>query len=142
MRKAHRAHRAEKALALAAVALIGAGLACSIAITTAYVKAANLVRDETGATKTLSYAPEDTFYLLVELANAPGDSEVRVVWSQVGAGDGGGDRVVGDETIRAGSGKILFSAAPPAPQWRVGEYRADVYLNGDKARTVTFQVRS
>ena len=133
--------KARMPLALVALALIGAALACSIEITTAYVKAATLVRDETGATKTLSFAPADTFYLLVELANAPDDSEVRVRWLQVGAGEGGGDLVVGEETIRAGSGKILFSATHPEQQWRVGEYRAEVALNGEQARSLTFHVR-
>lgn len=133
--------KARMPLALVALALIGAALACSIEITTAYVKAADLVRDETGATKTLSYGPADTFYLLVELANAPDDSEVRVRWLQVGAGEGGSDLVVGEETIRAGSGKILFSATHPEQQWRVGEYRAEVYLNGEQTHSVTFHVR-
>lgn len=128
-------------LMLAALSLIGAALACSIEITTAYVKAADPVRDETGATKTLSFAPADTFYLLVELANAPDDSEVRVQWIQVGSGQDGGDLVIGEETIHAGSGKILFDVTHPEQQWRIGEYRAEVYLNGEQARSVTFHVR-
>ncbi len=134
-------HKAPWPLALAALALIAGALACSIEITTAYVRAANLVRDETGATRTTSFAPADTFYLLVDLANAPDDSEVRVAWVQAGAGEGGGDLVVGEETIRSGSGKVLFSAAHPQQQWPVGEYRAEVYLNGDQTHTVPFTVR-
>ena len=134
-------HRAHWRLALVPLALIVSGLACSIDITTAYVRAADLVRDPTGTTKTLSYRPEDTFYLLVDLANAPDDSEVRVVWVQVGAGEDGGDRIVGEETIRSGSGKILFSAAHPEQQWRIGDYRAEVYLNGTQTHTVPFSVR-
>lgn len=134
-------HKAHWRLALVPLALIVSGLACSIAITTAYVRAANLVRDETGETKTLSYSPADTFYLLVDLANAPDDSEVRVVWVQVGAGEDGSDRVVGEETIRSGSGKILFSAAHPEQQWRIGDYRAEVYLNDTQTHSIPFTVR-
>lgn len=136
MRKAH------WSLIMVALALAGAALACSIEIATAYVKAADLVRDETGAAKTLSYNPADSFYLLVVLANAPDDSEVQVRWVQVGAGEDGGDLVVGEETIHAGSGKILFSAAHPEQQpWRVGEYRVEVYLNGEQTHSRTFHVR-
>jgi len=134
-------HKTHWRLALVALALIASGLACSIAITTAYVRAADLVRDETGATKTLSYNPADTFYLLVDLANAPDDSEVRVVWVQVGAGEDGSDRMVGDESIRSGSGKLLFSATHPEQQWRIGDYRAEVYLNDTLTDTVPFTVR-
>lgn len=134
-------HKAHWPLALVTLALLASALACSIEITTAFVRAANLVTDETGASRTTSYAPADTFYLLVDLANAPSDSEVRVAWVQVGAGDDGSDRVVGEETLRSGSGKLLFSATHPEQQWQIGDYRAEVYLNGEQTHTIPFTVR-
>lgn len=133
--------KAHWALALAALALIAGALACSIDITTAYVREAKMVRDAAGESRTSTYAPADTFYLLADLANAPDDSEVRVAWVQIGAGEGGSDLVVGEETIRSGSGKVLFSAAHPQQQWPVGDYRAEVSLNDVQTHTVPFTVR-
>lgn len=133
--------KAHWALALAALALIAGALACSIDITTAYVREAKMVRDAAGESRTNTYAPADTFYLLADLANAPDDSEVRVAWVQIGAGEGGSDLVVGEETIRSGSGKVLFSAAHPQQQWPVGDYRAEVSLNDVQTHTVPFTVR-
>jgi hypothetical protein len=134
-------HKAHWTLALVALALFASGLACSIEITTAHVRSATLVRDEAGESRTSTYAPADTFYLVVDLANASDDNEVRVTWVQVGAGEDGGDRVIGEETIRSGSGKILFSATHPQQQWPVGNYRVEVYLNGTQTHTVPFTVQ-
>lgn len=133
--------KARWSLWLAVLALIGAGLACSIRVTTAHIRAANLVRDPDGATRTLSFRPDDTFYLIVELANAPADSEVKVVWVQVGAGEDGADRVVGEDVVRSGSGTLVFSAEHPERQWRVGDYRAEVYLDGEQTHSLSFRVR-
>ena len=57
------------------------------------------------------------------------------------AREDGGDRVIGEETIRSGSGKILFSATHPQQQWPVGNYRVEVYLNGTQTHTVPFTVQ-
>ncbi|HFQ94300.1 MAG TPA: hypothetical protein ENK32_09840, partial [Anaerolineae bacterium] len=57
----------------------------SISFSTANIKNATLANDEAGANATTSFAPEDTFYLLVDLANAPDDTTVKAVWTAVSA---------------------------------------------------------
>ena len=61
-------------------------VACEFSATTANVKSATLAADEAGSRPTTTFEPSDTFYLLVDLANAPDDTTVRAVWYAVDVG--------------------------------------------------------
>jgi len=62
-------------------ALIAASLACSFLVSTAKIENVRLASDEQGAQTKTSFAPQDNFYLLGELKNAPADTKVKAIWT-------------------------------------------------------------
>jgi hypothetical protein len=124
-------------LALAAIVL--ASLACSFSASTANISSAALAKDEAGTQPTTTFAPEDTFYVNVELANAPDDTVVKTVWTAVEV-EGADPNTPLDETeLESGSGTLYFNLTNSGP-WPAGKYKVDIYLNEELDRTLEFVV--
>jgi hypothetical protein len=100
-----------------------------------------MTQDEQGKTKTSVFAPTDTFYCIVELANAPDSTKTKAVWRAVAVQGAEPAYVVGEYELESGSGVLTFNASPPANGWPVGTYQVELYLNGDKKKTVDFEVQ-
>lgn len=123
---------------LAALAL--AALACSFS--TANIAEAYMAADGDGAQRTTVYSGDQTFYAIVDLANAPDTTEVRVVWTAVSV-EGEEPNLLIDEITTTSSDSILtFHLTNEAGfLWPSGDYKADIYLNGELNTTLTFQVQ-
>ncbi len=66
--------------------LLFASAACSFSATTANIKEAYTARDVDGSIQAATtFAPEDVFYCLVTVANAPDDTVTKAVWKTVEA---------------------------------------------------------
>ena len=65
------------------LALFAASLACGVSASTANISDAYLARDPEGTDPTTVFLPDEPFYLIVELANAPDDTVVKAVWVAV-----------------------------------------------------------
>jgi hypothetical protein len=118
-----------------------AALACSVNVSTANIKSARMTKDEQGETKTSVFAPTDTFYCIVELANASDSTKTKAVWKAVAVQSAEPNYVVGEYELTSGSGTLTFNASPPPGGWPVGKYQVELYLNGDKKQTVDFEVQ-
>jgi len=129
-----------RAVPMVILALVVAALACSINISTANIKSVKLTSDEAGQTETEVYGPNDTFYAVVELANAPDDTQTKAVWTAVSAEGLEPNYNLGEYELERGSGTVTFKISPETA-WPVGQYRVEIFLNGEKKETLDFEVR-
>lgn len=120
--------------------LAGAVLACSVSFSTAELKDARLTRDEAGETTTTTYGPEDTFFCVVELENAPDDTQTKAVWSVIEAEGVVPGYTIGEYELESGTGTLTFKVSPQTP-WPVGTYRVELYLNDEKEQSLDFTVQ-
>ncbi len=128
-----------KILAVVAV-LVLAGLACSFS--TANIANAYMAADGDGNTPTSVYSNDQTFYAIVDLANAPEDTEVRVVWTAVNVEGESPNTLIDEVTTTSTDAILTFNLTNEAGfLWPSGEYKAEIYLNGELNTTLTFSVQ-
>lgn len=114
--------------------------ACEFSASTANIKSATLARDEAGTQPTSTFEPNETFYLIVDLANAPDDTTVKTVWYAVDVGTAAPPNTLIDEAeLASGSATLTFNLSP-AEQWAPGAYKVEVYLNGELNQTLNITV--
>ena len=123
------------------VLLALAALACGGSFSTAKISDAVLSADPSGTPETTVFTPDQqTFYLLVGLANAPDDTAVRAVWTAVEADGVEPSFVIDEASVTSGDTTLTFDLANDGP-WPTGSYKVDVYLNEELDRTIPFEVR-
>jgi hypothetical protein len=120
--------------------LVGAALACSIDFSTAHIKDARMTHDQAGETKTKAYGPDDTFYCVVELANAPDDTQTKAIWKVVEVEGWEPGYEVGRSEVESGSATLTFEISPET-SWPPGDYKVELYLDGEKKETLEFKVQ-
>lgn len=124
---------------LALAMVVSALLACSFNASTANIKDVTMARDAEGQAPTTTFAQDDTFHCLVQLANAPDETTVKAAWTAVEA-EGVEPHFFIDETeLTTGSGQLHFNLSNDN-LWPTGKYKVDLYLNGKLSRTVDFTV--
>jgi hypothetical protein len=134
--------RTRFAIALFAICLLGfALLACEFSfgggepsVETA-VMARSLDADYEPVEATGAFDPTDTFYCSVKVTDLEEGSEVMAQWFF-------GSEFLGEYTYTAedgGSGYIGFNLSP-AETWVAGNYRVEIYLNGELAQVAAFSV--
>lgn len=115
-------------------------LACGFSVSTANIKGAKMARDYDGNQPTTVFAPDETFYCVVELANAPDDTTVKASWTAVEV-EGVEPNLFIDETeLTTGSGTLHFELSNDN-LWPTGKYKVDLYLDGKLERTLDFEVQ-
>jgi hypothetical protein len=127
-------------LFFAAAALILASLACSFSASTANIKDAVLAADPDGEQPTEVFTPNETFYLVVALANAPDDTVLKATWiaAQVEGVEPG--FVIDEVEITTGQPVVTFDLSNDN-LWPAGSYRVDLFLNGEMDQSLNFEVR-
>ncbi|MBN1967215.1 MAG: hypothetical protein JW910_21355 [Anaerolineae bacterium] len=120
--------------------LIAAALACSFNFSTAKIKSVKMVTDDSGKTETQAYGTADTFFCIVELTNAPDDTKTKAVWTAVQVAGVEPNFSIGEYELESGSGVLTFQVSPQT-DWPVGQYKVEIYLNGEKKETLEFEVR-
>jgi hypothetical protein len=123
--------------------VLGLGLftACEFSASTANIANATLAKDEAGTQPTTVFAQPETFYLVVDLANAPDDTTVKASWYAVDVGDVAPPNTLIDEAELTTGTNILFFNLAPESLWAVGDYKVEIYLNDELERTLTFEVQ-
>lgn len=110
-----------------------------VSLSTANISKARLTKDEAGTQGTTTFSPTDTFYLLVDLANAPDDTTVKAEWTAVSVEGADPNTVLDNVELTNGSGTLTFNLDNDNP-WPAGDYKVDLYLNGELDQTITFKV--
>lgn len=80
------------------------------------------------------FAPGETVNLVMNVADAPAASAVKVVWY------GPGETKINEEskTVETGAQYLNFQA--DTASWQKGDYRAEVWIGDEKVNTQQFQV--
>ena len=80
------------------------------------------------------FAPGETVYYTMNVADAPAGSAVKVVWF------GPGETRINEEekTVESGAQYLTFQA--DTANWEKGDYRAEVWIGDEKVNTQQFQV--
>ena len=97
-------------------------------------------RDQDGKQPTKTFSPDESFYCIVELSNAPDDTKVKAVWTAVKAEDAQPNTFIDNATAKGGSGEIQFNLTNQGP-WPTGDYKVDLYLNDAKKPTKTLEFK-
>jgi hypothetical protein len=81
------------------------------------------------------FAPGETVYLTMNVADAPAGSAVKVAWF------GPGETKIGDQqkTVETGAQYLTFETADTSA-WQKGDYRAEVWIGDEKVNTQQFQI--
>ena len=116
--------------------------ACSFSASSANISSAKMARDQDGKQPTETFSPNEQFYCIVELSNAPDDTTVRAVWTAVKAEGAKPNTKIDEAKATGGSGQIQFNLTNQSP-WPTGDYKVDLYLNDAKkpTKTLTFKVQ-
>jgi hypothetical protein len=133
---------------LALFALFVASVACSLVTGgPAEMSLENLrmAFDEDGNSPTTEYSSSDIFYVVGDLQNAPAGTVVEARWLavQIEGYDSGEliyEQSINDFTDESFTGTIYFKLSNDAG-WPVGEYKAEIYMDGAFAQSVPFSVR-
>ncbi|HBY95770.1 MAG: hypothetical protein M5U01_43645 [Ardenticatenaceae bacterium] len=119
--------------------MVSAVLACSFNVSTASIKNVTMARDANGKEPTTTFAQDDTFHCLVQLANAPDDTVVKAAWTAVEAEGVEPNFFIDENELTSRSGTLHFKLTNDK-LWPKGQYKVDLYLNGKLSRTVEFKV--
>ncbi len=139
-------HRAKWAARLVALTLLGAAIACSVQVSTAHLEDAALYSDAEGATRDRSFTPQDRIYVIGTLKDAPENATIRAVWSRVTLDEQGkvvDSAPVDQDEQTGGDPRVVFEMTPPDPAqrgWPRGDYRVELFINGERAQTLDFSV--
>jgi hypothetical protein len=95
-----------------------------------------------------SFKPDDTFAVLVFLSEPKIGTKLKAVWTLVDAG-GEQDKKILEKKVELTSeaiegvkeaNRINFSLTPNEP-FPAGDYKVEIYLNGELAKTVPFKIK-
>jgi outer membrane usher protein FimD/PapC len=128
-------------LPVCAALLVLALSACSFSASSADISSAKMTRDQDGKQQTKTFSPDEPFYCIVELSNAPDDTKVRAVWTAVKAEGADPNTNIDEASAKSGSGQLQFNLRNKGP-WPTGDYKVDLYLNdaNKPAKTLEFEV--
>ena len=95
-----------------------------------------------------SFKPDDTFAVLVFLSEPKVGTKLKAVWTIVDAGGHEDEKILEKKielTAKAIKGveeanRINFSLTHDKP-YPAGDYKVDIYLNGELAKTVEFKIK-
>ncbi|GAB4470395.1 MAG: hypothetical protein Kow0088_03240 [Anaerolineales bacterium] len=122
------------------VVLIAAALACQASLSTANIADAYTTADPNGGSPTTVFAPDQVFYAIVELKNAPDDTSVKAVWTAVNVEGTEPNTYLTETVLTSGDGTLTFELSNNN-LWPAGQYKVDLYLNDKLDRTLTLEVR-
>ena len=124
---------------LAISMLMLASIACESSVSTANITSVVLTADKDAPTDTTTFTPDQTFYAVVTVANAPDSTKVKAVWSTVD--DAGKATQIAEKEIVGSNSSITFDATNTAGPWPAGKYRVEIFLNDKSNKTIEFTVQ-
>ena len=96
-----------------------------------------------GVTNTFTSTDAD-LYAIINLNTSKGHPTIKVVWTVVNGTDASKRPVTGQEfgqAEKAATTRLIYAqVSRGASNWPVGQYKADVYLDGKLAKTAQFTV--
>lgn len=127
-------------LSLALLVLALASLACGGSFSTANISNAYTTANPDGGSPTTVFSQDQVFYLIVELANAPDDTNLKAVWTAVDIEGADPNTLIDEVVFTGGDPVVTFNLSNNGP-WPLGRYKVDLYMNDTLDRTIEFEVR-
>ena len=127
-------------IVFAVLALVLANLACEFNASTANISEAYMARDNQGTDRTTVFTQNDVFYCIVQVANAPADTVVKVVWYAVNTQDFEPNLLLDQVETTTSDSAIPFKLTNEN-LWSIGTYKVEIYLNDTLDRTLDFEVQ-
>jgi hypothetical protein len=127
-------------IGVAMLAVFSSVLACGGTLSTANIGDTWLATDEAGDNRTTVFTSTDTFNLFVTLNNAPDDTVLKANWLAVNAEGFDSNQAI-YETEYTSSDDVIRFYLTNDNLWGVGDYKVDIYLNGNLNKTLTFSVQ-
>ena len=124
----------------AVLVLAAASLACQLAFSTAKVENLRVAQDEGGQQATTQFDPEDTFYLVGDLSNAPDDTQLKAIWTAIEVEGADPNTVLEERELAAPSGPFWFSLSQETGIWPAGRYKVELFLDDELNQSMEFQV--
>ena len=129
---------------LAVLSLVVSSLACEALSTELSLTNLRMAFDQDGNNVTTTFGPNDIFYAVADLGNAPQGTKVEAKWTAVNAADTEPNLEFQTQTLditeESFSGTIYFQLSNDEG-WPAGQYKVDLYLNGTLAQTAEFSVQ-
>src|SRR5687767_9095072 len=128
----------------AVLSLVVSSLACAVGNTELGLTNLRMAFDQDGENPTTTFASTDVFYAVADLANAPQGTNVEAKWTAVNAADTEPNLEFQTQTLditeETFTGTIYFQLSND-DGWPTGQYKVDLYLNGNLAQTAEFSVQ-
>jgi|ERR1700730_2314270 len=95
-----------------------------------------------------SFTPDDEFAVLVFLSEAKAGTKAKAVWTIVDAGGHEDEKILEKKVELTAEGikgveeanRINFTLSHDKP-FPTGDYKVDIYLNGELAKTIEFKIK-
>ncbi len=117
--------------------LMLSSIACEASVSSASITSVVLTADKDNPAETTAFTPDQTFYAVVALSNAPDSTKVKAIWSAVD--EAGTATQLAEKEIVGGASPIVFNASNSNP-WPAGAYRVEILLNDKVDKTIDFTV--
>lgn len=129
---------------LAVLSLFASSMACALGNTELGLTNLRMAFDQDGENVTTTFSPTDVFYAVADLANAPQGTQVEAKWTAVNAADTEPNLEFQTQTFditeESFTGTIYFQLSNDEG-WPAGQYKVDLYLDGNLAQTAEFSVQ-
>ncbi len=129
---------------IAVLSLVVTSLACAVGNTELGLTNLRMAFDQDGENPTTTFASTDVFYAVADLANAPQGTNVEAKWTTVNAADTEPNLEFQTQTLditeETFTGTIYFQLSND-DGWPTGQYKVDLYLNGNLVQTAEFSVQ-
>lgn len=119
--------------------LIVTSLACDFSFSTANIGDAYMATDADGKNKTKEFAQTDDIYAVLELKNAPDDTELKAIWYVVEVEGEDPNSKILESDISGSDGQYNFSLTNDS-LFPIGTYKVEILLNDELEKTLTFSV--
>lgn len=127
---------------LAVASLVASSMACAVGGGLSLTNA-RAAFDQGGEQATTTFSPNDTVYVVADLANAPVGTVVTSKWFATNAEGMDPNTLIDEAEITVNednfTGTVYFYFPPTTP-WPSGSYAVELYLNGTLTTSVTFTV--
>lgn len=127
-------------LGLVITLLIILTASCGFSFTTANFASAKMAKDPEGDQPTTTFAPEDTFYAVIDLDNAPEGTTVRAEWTAVDVEGTEPNTAIDAAELTTGTNQLHFTLENDTP-WPEGDYKVDLFIDGELEKTLAFEVQ-
>lgn len=120
--------------------LVMVSLACEFSASTANITDVYLTANGDGSGETTVFSGDQTFYCIVEVANAPDDTTLKAVWTAVSVEGVEPNYVIDEASIVTGGQNVFTFDLQIDTFWPSGTYKVEIFLNDELDQTLEFSV--